>query len=72
MTKKFYKKKSEVAHHGSETTGEDIAATFNRLLTLLATFGSFQAVEELFKLTDVEVAIDGGLAGRDGGHLTHA
>jgi len=45
MTKKSYKKKSEVAHHGSETTSEDVTTTLEGLLTLLATLGGFQAAE---------------------------
>jgi len=72
MTEKSYKKKSEVAHHGSKTASEDIAATFKRLLTLLATFGSLETVQKLFELGNVEVVVGVGLAGRDGGgHLTY-
>jgi hypothetical protein len=63
MTKKSYKKKSEVAHHGS---------TFEGLLTGLTTLGSFQAAEEFFELINVEVIFGSGLAGRDGGgHVTY-
>jgi hypothetical protein len=36
MTKKSYKKKSEVAHHGSKATSEDVTTTFEGLLTGLA------------------------------------
>jgi hypothetical protein len=72
MTKKSYKKKSEVAHHGSETTSEDVTTTLEGLLTLLATLGSFQAAEEFFELIDIEVVFGGRLAGRDrGGHVTY-
>jgi hypothetical protein len=72
MTKKSYKKKSEVAHHGSKTASEDVTTTLEGLLTLLTTLGSFQAVEKFFELIDVEVVFGGRLAGRNGGsHVTY-
>ena len=55
MTKKSYKKKSEVAHHGSKATRKDVAATFKRFLALLATFGSFQATQQFFEFINIKV-----------------
>jgi hypothetical protein len=72
MTKKSYKKKSEVAHHGSETTSKDVTTALEGLLTLLTTLGGFQAAEEFFELIDIEVIFGSGLAGRNGGgHVTY-
>jgi hypothetical protein len=72
MTKKSYKKKSEVAHHGSKATSEDVTTTFEGLLTGLTTLGSFQTVQEFFELSDIEVVFGSGLAGRNrGGHVTY-
>jgi len=52
-----YYPESEVAHHASEALCVDVTATFNRLLTLLATFGSFQALQKLLELVNVKVRV---------------
>jgi len=71
MATKSYKKKSEVAHHASKASGKDVATTLKRFLTLLATLGSLETGEKLFKLINIEVVFGSGLAGRNGGgHVT--
>lgn len=72
MTTKAYKKKSEVAHHGSKALSKDITTPFKGLLTLLTTFGGLQTGKEFFKLINIEVVFGTALAGRDGGgHVTN-
>jgi hypothetical protein len=56
-----YKKKSEVAHHRSETTSVDVTTTFQGLLALLTTLGRFQATEKLLETIDVKIIVGGRL-----------
>jgi len=57
MAYKYYKKKSEVAHHGSQALSINVTAAFQRLLTLLTTFGTFQALKELLELINIKIVV---------------
>jgi D-alanine-D-alanine ligase-like ATP-grasp enzyme len=48
---------SEVAHHAGKTLRVDIAAAFQRFLALLTTFGAFETIEQLFKLSDIKIVV---------------
>jgi hypothetical protein len=47
--------KLEVAHHVGKTCGVNVAAAFQRLLTLLTTFRGLKAIQKLFEFGDIEI-----------------
>jgi hypothetical protein len=71
MAYKSYKRKSEVAHHGSKALSEGITTAFKALLALLATLRTLKAAKELLKLIDIKIIVSVGLASRNrrSGHL---
>lgn len=68
MAYESYKKKSEVAHHCGKTLSKDVTTTFQGLLALLTALGTFQTLEKLLKLIDIEIVVGGGLTGRCSRH----
>jgi hypothetical protein len=62
--------KSEVGHHASEALLEDVTTTFHRLLTLLTTFGCFQALEQLLEVAEIKIggSVSAGV-GKSVGHF---
>jgi hypothetical protein len=53
-------KKSEVAHHAGKALSKNVTTAFKRLLTLLATLGTFQTLKELLEFIDIKVVVLGG------------
>jgi len=59
MAYKYYKKKSEVAHHASKALSINVTTTFQGLLTLLASFRTLKTLKKLLELIDIKIVVNG-------------